>query len=127
MLRNTSSVLLRLTSHVLLITLLIASCSSSSPSDAYPTYDPFAPLNGTSAPGAIPVGENVLATRPAGPTPTRAPISVAIPARKSNSTFTTPTPDMPHPLPTQRDFLINNTSQPGANFGGSPRPYGTSL
>jgi len=125
--RTTSSVLQRVTSHVLLITLLIASCSSSSPSDAYPTYDPFAPLNGTSAPGAIPVGENVLATRPAGPTPTRAPISVAIPARKSNSTFTTPTPDMPHPLPTQRDFLDQYTVQAGDTLGSIARAYGISL
>src|SRR3989304_1014864 len=126
MLRNTSSVLQRITSHILLFMLLISSCSSSSPSDAYPTYDPFAPLNGTSAPGAIPVGENVLATRPAGPTPTRAPISVAIPARKSNSTFTTPTPDMPHPLPTQRDFLDQYTVQAGDTLGSIARAYGNS-
>ena len=36
---------------LLLFAILISSCSPSSPTDLYPTYDPFAPLNGTTAPG----------------------------------------------------------------------------
>src|SRR5258705_6655406 len=111
MLRNTSLILLRLTSYILLFTLLVSSCSSSSPTDLYPTYDPFAPLNGTNAPGVIPVDGNISSDRGAGPTPTRASLSVPIPTRNPQSVSATPTPDLPHPLPTQRDFLDQYTVQ----------------
>ena len=37
----------RLTTWFLLVALLLSSCNKSNPSDAYPTYDPFAPVNGT--------------------------------------------------------------------------------
>ncbi len=127
MLHNTSSVLLRVTSLCVLFTLLISACSTSNQSDLYPTYDPFAPLNGTNAPGSIQAGENVVSTRLAGPTPTRAPISVVISARNSNSSSTTPTPDQPHPLPTQRDFLDQYTVQAGDTLGSIARAYGISL
>src|SRR3990172_1752979 len=113
MLRNTSSSSLRLVSHILLLALLISSCSTSSSSDAYPTYDPFAPLNGTNAPGAVPVGENTSPGRAAGPRPTRAPLSVPILTRDPDPASTTPTPDSPHPLPTQRDYLDQYTVQAG--------------
>jgi len=127
MLRNTSLILLRLTSYILLFTLLVSSCSSSSPTDLYPTYDPFAPLNGTNAPGAIPVDGNISSDRGAGPTPTRASLSVPIPTRNPQSVSTTPTPDLPHPLPTQRDFLDQYTVQAGDTLGSIARAYGISL
>src|SRR4026208_1346860 len=105
MLRNTSSVLPRVSSLGLLFALLISACTKSSPTDLYPTYDPFSPLNGTNAPGVVQVGENTSSARLAGTTPPPPPISVAIPARNPASSSTTPTPDQRHPLPTKRDFL----------------------
>ena len=127
MLRNTSSSSLRLTSYVFLFAILISSCSPSSPTDLYPTYDPFAPLNGTTAPGSIPAGENSSLDRAGGPTPTRASLSVPIPTRNPQSAGTTPTPDPPHPLPTQRDFLDQYTVQAGDTLGSIARAYGISL
>ena len=127
MLRNTLSVFLLLTSYLLLFTLGISSCSTSSPTNLYPTYDPFAPLNGTSVPGSIPVGENIASARSEGPTPTRAALSVTIPERNPSSSSTTPTPDLPHPLPTQRDYLDQYTVQAGDTLGSIARAYGISL
>src|SRR5262245_13358473 len=106
--------------YFLLVVLLISSCSTSSPSDAYPTYDPFAPINGTGTQGASIPGSNVMQPlgNPGGPTPTRAPVSVQIPHSNSNlSTSTTPTPDSPHALPTQRDFIDQYTVQSGDTLG----------
>lgn len=118
---------MRLTPAVLLFALLFSSCSPPQEPDVYPTYDPFAPLNGTSAPGVIPVGENISAERVAGPTPTRGALSVPIPTRNPQSAGTTPTPDLPHPLPTQRDFLDQYTVQAGDTLGSIARAYGISL
>jgi len=64
---------------------------------------------------------------PLGPTPTHAPITVNIPSRSSNSSATTPTPDQPHALPTQRDFLDQYTVQPGDTLGNIASEYGISL
>lgn len=63
---------------------------------------------------------------PSGPTPTRAPITVNIPERGSASA-TTPTPDLPHALPTQRDFLDQYTVQPGDTLGSIAQGYGITL
>ncbi len=120
---------LRIITYALLFTLLVSSCSPSS-SQAYPTYDPFAPVNGTSvAPAPIQPGVIVQAntTTPRGPTPTRAPISVTIPQRNSNSGFGTPTPDAPHPLPPLREFVDQYTVQAGDTLGSISQGYGVSL
>ena len=117
----------RVSSLSLLFALLISACTKSSPTDLYPTYDPFSPLNGTNAPGVVQVGENTSSARLAGTTPTRAPISVAIPARNPASSPTTPTPDQPHPLPTKRDFLDQYTVQAGDTLGSIARSYEISL
>jgi LasA protease len=127
MLRNTSLSSLQLTSRILLFTLLISSCSPSAPTDLYPTYDPFAPLSGTNAPGAAQVGENISSQRGTGPTPTRASLSVAVPTRNPQSVSTTPTPDPPHALPTARDFLDQYTVEAGDSLGSIAREYGISL
>lgn len=118
----------RFTTYYLLITFFISSCSSSS-GNVYPTYDPFAPVTGTSfTPVPIQPGEIILATTtPAGPTPTRAPISVTIPTRKANSSFTAPTPDAPHPLPPPREYIDQYTVQPGDTLGSIARSYGITL
>jgi LasA protease len=119
----------RLTICFLLVMFLLTSCGTSSPSDAYPTYDPFAPVNGSGTQVAgVTVGQAVQAPRiTGGPTPTRAPLSVAIPKKNPNSAATTPTPDAPHALPTQRDVLDQYTVQPGDTLGNIAQAYGITL
>lgn len=118
----------QLTVGFLLITFFVSSCSTSGPSNLYPTYDPFAPVSGASSQGApVQVGEFVRATQMAGPTPTRAPISVEVSPRNPNSAQTTPTPDTPHILPTQRDALDEYTVQSGDTLGNIAQKYGISL
>jgi LasA protease len=117
--------------HILRVTvfvLLLSACKTTSPSDLYPTYDPFAPVNGSSAPEAIPVGASARSSNThAGATPTRAPVSVVLAPHDSNSVFTTPTPDLPHPLPTLREFQDQYTVQAGDTLGSIARAYGISL
>lgn len=114
---------------VALFLLLLASCSPTNSNPSYPTYDPFAPVSVTSTAAApIQPGEIILPTKtPAGPTPTRAPISVTVPARNSNAFLTTPTPDPPHPLPPPREFIDQYTVQAGDTLGSIAQGYGISL
>lgn len=114
-------------SPLILLTLLATSCSTSSPVEAYPTYDPFAPLSGENQPPPVQVGGNPAPARPEGPAPTRAPLSVPLPARDPNAASTTPTPDPPHPLPTQRGVLDEYVVQAGDTLGSIARAYGISL
>ena len=124
-----ASYTIRLTTYYLLITLFISSCSSSGNSNAYPTYDPFAPLGGTStAIAPIQPGEIIQSTNtPTGPTPTRAPISVTLAPHNANLAFTTPTPDPPHALPAPREFIDQYTVQPGDTLGSIAQGYGITL
>jgi hypothetical protein len=94
---------LRISTYILLLTLFISSCSSSSP-DAYPTYDPFAPVGATGIVPQIQNGVGVSPGVPRGPTPTRAPISVPLPVGSAGLGFM-PTPDAPHLLPTSRENI----------------------
>ena len=117
---------LRITTYILLFTVLISSCSSLS-SDAYPTYDPFAPVGATNAVPEIQEGVIVnSATVPRGPTPTRAPVSVTLPSRGS-SIGITPTPDSPHPLPPPREYVDQYSVQSGDTLGSIARKYGITL
>ncbi len=75
----------------------------------------------------ISAGESFQAFDPSGPTPTRAPVSVTVPIREANGTNTTPTPDFPHPLPTQRNVLDEYTVVPGDTLGTIASAYGISL
>lgn len=112
----------------LLVILLLVSCSPSSVTP-YPTYDPFAPVTGQGfTPAPIQPGETLQATNtPAGPTPTRAPVSVAIPTRNPNSSFTAPTPDAPHPLPPPREYVDQYYVQAGDTLGAIAQRYGITL
>ena len=111
----------------ILLALSISSCSTSS-SQAFPTYDPFAPLDATSAVPGIQEGVAVNSTPgPRGPAPTRAPLSVTLPPRTPGIGLTTPTPDSPHPLPPPREFVDQYTVQAGDTLGGVARRYGISL
>src|SRR5512142_1532901 len=106
---------------------LISSCTPSVPTQAYPTYDPFAPVNGTSlAPAVVQNGQLVVNTKiPNGPPPTRAPLSVTISPR--NAIASTPTPDQPHTIPTLRASSDTYTVQAGDTLGSIAQAYGISL
>lgn len=123
-----STLTTRMTVCLLVVTLFSSSCSSSSPTDSYPTYDPFAPVGGPGTQVApIAVGEVIRPTRTAGPPPTRAPLSVRLPPRDPNSSLRTPTPDPPHALPTQRQFLDQYTVQAGDTLGTIAGSYSITL
>ncbi len=121
----------RITACILLVTLLGSSCTASptsSPTAAYPTYDPFAPVNGSGTSVApIQVGEVIQATRTAGPTPTRAQLAVTLPAHDPNAVFQTATPDLPRTLPTRRSYVDQYTVQAGDTLGTIAQSYGVSL
>ncbi len=108
----------------LLLALLASACSPAS-SQAIPTYDPFAPIGAvTSVPGAPPAS-----TRPpaGAPTPTRAPLSVTLPPRSPALALASPTPDLPHPLPSPRGTAEQYTVQAGDTLGSIAQRYGVSL
>ncbi|MBN2116548.1 MAG: LysM peptidoglycan-binding domain-containing protein [Anaerolineales bacterium] len=116
----------------LLAALLASSCTPSSPTEVstevYPTYDPFAPVGGPGTQAApISAGQVSPPTRPAGPTPTRAPLSVTLPPRDPNSALTTPTPDLPHALPPPRNYIDQYTVQAGDTLGTIASGYGITL
>ena len=64
---------------------------------------------------------------PAGPTPTRAPLSVAMAQRNSGSLFATPTPDAPHAIPSPRDVVETYTVQAGDTLGSIAQSHGITL
>ncbi|MDX1378986.1 MAG: LysM peptidoglycan-binding domain-containing protein, partial [Anaerolineales bacterium] len=113
--------------QIFFVPLFISSCFTST-GDAYPTYDPFAPVDVTNAvPEIVPGQVFDTAVTPRGPTPTRAPVSVTLPAGNSNIGLTTPTPDPPHPLPPPREFVDQYIVQPGDTLGIVSQRYGISL
>ena len=123
MLRNALTYIADITIFVL----LLSSCTPTVPTEAYPTYDPFSPVNGTNvAPVAIQPGQIAVVSRtPHGPPPTRAPLSVTIPI--PNAIQSTPTPDQPHALPSPRQTDDIYTVEAGDTLGSIARGYGVSL
>jgi LasA protease len=112
-----------------LLLFLFSSCNRTTSSGAYPTYDPFAPVNGTNiAPAPINTGVAVQDSgTPRGATPTRAPISVVLVQRNTNGLFVTPTPDSPHALPSPRVDVYTYTVEAGDTLGGIAQSYGITL
>lgn len=111
---------------LLLLVVLLTACGQAVTPTAYPTYDPFAPVSANNNPSAQ--GQSIYspATRvPNGPTPTRAPLSVALPSQ--NSASFAPTPDAPHALPTARNVQEQYIVQPGDTLGTIAQGYGLSL
>lgn len=112
-----------------LLTFLFSSCSSNSSNlpDSYPTYNPFVPLHGTT----LATGVNFTAlpspTRTAGPTPTRAPLSVTVPPHDPDAPLVTPTPDRPRILPTPRRNANQYTVQAGDTLSSIAQSYGVSV
>ncbi len=124
MLRNTTKYIV----GWIIAVLVIASCTPSVPTAAYPTYDPFAPIGGgNAASGAVNSGP-VQADRPipSGPRPTKAPISVQVQEFDANASLK-PTPDLPHAIPTSRQEADTYTVQSGDTLGSIAQAYGISL
>lgn len=123
MFQNTGYTILRFAAFVL----LLSSCTTTVPTESYPTYDPFAPINGTSAaPLPMQTGIFVVDTQtPHGPAPTRAPITVN--TSSPNAFPGTPTPDAPHALPSPRQSMDSYTVQAGDTLGSISQSYGISL
>jgi LasA protease len=121
--RTTGTNILRVAALVL----LLSACTPTVPTAAYPTYDPFAPVNGTQlAPAAVQNGSVVVnANATHGAPPPRAPISVTI--SPLNTDLYTPTPDQPHALPTVRQSADSYTVQAGDTLGSIANAYGISL
>jgi LasA protease len=123
------------TAGLTIVVLLLSSCRPTVPTQAYPTYDPFSPVNGTSipsvngtsfAPAALPTGQLVVETRtPHGLPPTRAPL--ALTASSLNAIPSTPTPDPPHDLPEPRQTEDTYTVQAGDTLGNIAQAYGITL
>jgi LysM repeat protein len=120
---------------LLLITFVLSACSPSSV-NPYPTYDPFAPVNGTvvvpplpeaAAPAQAGGTTIAAANTPTGPTPTRAPVSLPLPRHISNSAYITPTPDAPHSLPPVRANGGQYTIQAGDTLNIIAQKYNISL
>ncbi len=108
-----------------LLAFLIVSCSTPTSQPVFfPTYDAFLPISeGVSENPSLP---NPNATRQ--PTPARAPLTVSPPASNSaNQSFSTPTPDARHALPTLRPDAEQYVVQPGDTLGLIAQGYGISV
>jgi murein DD-endopeptidase MepM/ murein hydrolase activator NlpD len=131
MLRNAITTITGITAFVL----LLSSCTPTVPTEAYPTYDPFSPVNGTNipavngtnfAPAALPTGQFVVETRtPHGLPPTLAPFVVTISSPAAIPS--TPSPDPPHELPAPRQVVDSYTVQAGDTLGSIAQAYGITL
>jgi LysM repeat protein len=129
------------TSHFLITvylatTVLLASCvRSASSSAAYPTYDPFLPIQQNTlvpvdAPAVILTNSTLppAATATRESTPTRAPLSVSLPtSAPADQPITTPTPDVERALPTPRQEADQYTVQTGDSLGFIAQRYGISV
>ncbi len=121
----------------LALTLLISCAPAAQQQPAYPTYDPFMPLQeGTLASGGaftatltnspLPPTETATATRE--PTPTRAPLSIMLPKLiPTDRPLSTPTPDAERVLPTPRQNAEQYVIQEGDILGFIAERYGISV
>jgi LysM repeat protein len=114
---------------LILSALVAASCTATVSTEAYPTYDPFAPVNGGNAPPAAVNSGQVPADRPvpAGLRPTKAPVSILVQKFDANAVLSAPTPDMPHAIPSPRQDADMYTVQAGDTLGSIAQAYGISL
>ena len=112
-----------------LLACLINACSAvaSHKTEAYPTYDPFLPLQGDAVTTDSGTTDTSTLTRTRGPTPTRAPLSVTIPAHNPAQPLETPTPDLTHILPTPRQDASSYTVQAGDTLGSIAQNYGVNV
>lgn len=92
-----------------------------------PTDDRSIPLDETQRAGSANASAEAAASPTRGSTPTRAPLSVAIPTHDPASQLATPTPDKPHTLPTPRQQTREYTVQAGDTLGSIARSFGVSV
>ena len=67
------------------------------------------------------------ATRTAGPTPTRAPLTILVPTHNPGAPLVTPTPDRPHTLPTPRKAADQYVVVAGDTLGSIAAANGISV
>jgi LysM repeat protein len=120
--------------YFLLITVLVVSCAPvANQSVTYPTYDPFLPiqqatLTHTSLSTAALTNSPLPSTVTREPTPTRAPLSIALPTIDStDQPLNTPTPDVERVLPTPRQEADQYMVQDGDSLGFIAERYGISV
>jgi len=119
--------------YYLLITALLASCAPTVPSAIYPTYDPFLPiqqstLGSANLPSTALTNSPLAPTATREPTPSRAPLSIAIPSiAPADRAINTPTPDAERVLPTPRQEADQYTVQAGDTLGFIAQRYGISI
>ena len=127
-----------ITFYSLLITALLVSCAPAlKQQPAYPTYDPFLPIQQrTLAPVGVstialtnsPMPSTVTVTATREPTPTRAPLSIILPTLVADDRpLVTPTPDTERVLPTPRQNEEQYVVQEGDVLGLIAEHYGISL
>ncbi len=121
----------------LALTLLISCAPAAQQQPAYPTYDPFMPLQewtlasggaftATLTNSPLPPTETATATRE--PTPTRAPLSIMLPTLiPTDRPLSTPTPDAERVLPTPRQNAEQYVIQEGDILGFIAERYGISV
>jgi LasA protease len=122
--------LARHASLFLLVAVLMASCTSTNPGNlpsAYPTYDPFVPVQGNGVISGNSLTLQPPATRTPGPTPTLAPLTILVPTRKPDAPLVTPTADYPHALPTARQTAQQYIVAAGDTLGSIAQVYGISV
>ncbi len=122
---------------ICLILALLVSCMPASDLQAvYPTYDPFMPIEdmtaSASAPVVVPTNSplpsTLTATVTREPTPTRAPLSIALPTLAlTDQPLSTPTPDAARILPTPRQNAEQYVVQEGDILGFIAERYGISV
>jgi LasA protease len=120
---------------LLIIAQLVSCAPAVNQSIAYPTYDPFLPIqqdtlvpvnSPTTTLTNSPVPDTPTATRE--PTPTRAPLTILLPtAVPTDQPINTPTPDPGRVLPTPRQDADQYTVQAGDSLGIIAEKYGISV
>lgn len=108
---------------ITLCAFLVSCAPVSALPTAYPTYNPFLPLEGA----ASQTDSLNMPTRTPGPTPTRAPLAVTVVGFDLNAPWLTPTPNVPRLLPTPRREANSYVVQAGDMLGDIARRYGISL
>ncbi|MEW6401698.1 MAG: LysM peptidoglycan-binding domain-containing M23 family metallopeptidase, partial [Chloroflexota bacterium] len=122
----------RIVSILILTSIILVSCkSSSADATAFPTYNPFLPVGQSDSggiPPTLPSSFIPVVTPTRKPAPERAPLLVTLPASPSaDQPLVTPTPDLPHQLPTPRQDGLQHVVSAGETLGSIAQAYGISL
>lgn len=118
----------RVLTGMIFFSLCVSACSQGAANiTPHPTYDPFVPLAGTSLAADPNTTSTPAPTRTPGPTPTFAPLALTLHPRDPNLPLTTPTPDTPRKLPTQRVNANQYAVQAGDTLGSIAQQYGVSV